>query len=120
MRVRHLVQKPSGCYYQATPAMKRAGIVSESLGKDLTKAIKRAEFLNHQWDRIRRSEEPRTLAPIPGTFNALLAKVEASAEYRDKQPRTREELDYAVKIIRPVFGPQPARSDHSRPLPPLL
>ena len=97
--------------------MKRAGIVSESLGKDLTAAIKRAEYLNDQWDRIRRGDEPTAPAPAPGTFDALVAKVEASAEYRDKRPRTREELDYAVKIIRPVFGPsqlEAITADHCR------
>ena len=47
--------------------------VSESLGEDLSEAIKRAEFLNDQWDRIRRGDEPKTPAPTPGTFDALLA-----------------------------------------------
>ena len=32
---RHFLVKPSGFYFQATPAMKRAGICSEALGKEM-------------------------------------------------------------------------------------
>ena len=32
---RHFVIRPSGIYFQATPAMKRAGIFSEALGKEI-------------------------------------------------------------------------------------
>ncbi len=43
---RHFLVKPSGFYFQATPAMKQAGITSEPLGKEMTAAIARAEALN--------------------------------------------------------------------------
>ena len=60
---RHFVVKESGFYFQATPAMRVAGICSESLGTDMTAAKARAETLNAAWDAIRRGEEPVGKAP---------------------------------------------------------
>lgn len=105
VRVRHLVQKPSGFYFQATPKMKAAGIVSEGLGKDPAIAIKRAEHLNSQWDEIRLCRSDHRPQETPGTFNALISSIQESSEYRDKKPRTKEEFDYAVGIAGEVFGP---------------
>ena len=56
-QVRYLIEKPSGYYYRATPAMKRAGIFSEALGRNLAAAIARAERLNDRWDAIRKGDE---------------------------------------------------------------
>ena len=51
---RHFVIRPSGFYFQATPAMKRGGIFSEALGREITSAVGRAQALNASWDQIRR------------------------------------------------------------------
>jgi integrase len=100
---RHFVVKASGFYFQA---MRKGGIFSESLGTDLTAAKARAETLNASWDTIRRGLEPVAKAPArPGTFGHVVERLRASNEYREKKPRTVEELEYALKILEPLFGP---------------
>ncbi len=102
---RHFVIRPSGIYFQATPAMKRAGIFSEALGKEITAAVARAEALNASWDQIRRGLEPVGKLPaLPGTLSHLVEKLRRSREWSDKAPRTREELEYVLAIIEPIFG----------------
>ena len=102
---RHFLVKPSGFYFQATPAMKRAGIVSEALGREMTAAIARAESLNAAWDEIRLGLEPVTkISPHRGTFSHLVEELRRSAEWSDKGQRTIEELEYAIGVIEPLFG----------------
>ena len=102
---RHFVTRPSGHYFQATPAMKRAGIFSEALGTEMTAAKARAEALNASWDQIRRGLEPVGKRPaLPGTLSHLVEGLRRSREWSDKAPRTREELEYALAIIEPIFG----------------
>lgn len=118
IQVRHLVPKPSGYYFQATPGMRAAGIFSEALGTDLQKAIARAEALNAAWDEIRAGQEQIVAPPPPiGTLAHLVEKLRASSEWRDKAPRTIEELEFALSIIMPVFGPTMLKAitpDHCR------
>jgi integrase len=102
---RHFLVKPSGFYFQTTPAMKQAGITSEPLGKEMTAAIARAEALNAAWDEIRQGLEPVTNRPAHrGTFSHLVEKLRASKEWTDKGQRTIEELEYALGVIEPLFG----------------
>ena len=105
IRVRHFVEKPSGLYFQATPAMKAAGIHSESLGRDMTAALARAEFLNGEWDRIRQGDVTAAKPPAPrGTVARLIQDLRADPEYSDKKPRTREELDSSLTIVEDTLG----------------
>lgn len=109
-KVRHLIEKPSGFYFQATPKMRLAGIFSESLGPDLGSAIVRAEALNTSWDAIRKGEDqPSQDAPRRGTISWLIVELRNSAEWRDKAPATIDEIEYAFGIIEPVFGPTALR-----------
>ena len=39
IKVRHLVWKPSGFYFQPSKSMKRGGFHNESLGKDMAGAV---------------------------------------------------------------------------------
>ncbi len=105
-KTRHFViRPPSGFYFQATPAMKRAGIFSEPLGTEMTVARERARALNAAWDEIRRGLEPVGKRPaLPGTLSHLVEKLRPTTEWTDKAPRTREELEYALGIIEPIFG----------------
>lgn len=101
---RHFVIRRSGFYYQATPAMRRAGITSEALGKEMTAAVARAESLNSAWDDIRQGLEPTGKpSALPGTFSHLVDELRQSAEWRDKAPATIAELEYALDIIEPIF-----------------
>ena len=102
---RHFVTRPSGHYFQATPAMKRAGIFSEALGTEMTAAKARADALNAAWDQIRSGLEPVGKRPaLSGTLSHLVEKLRGSAEWDDKAPRTREELENTLAIIEPIFG----------------
>jgi len=102
---RHFVIRPSGFYFQATPTMRRSGIVSEALGKEITAAVARAEALNAAWDEIRRGLEPAGKRPaLPGTLSHLVEELRRSSEWSDKAPRTIEELEYTLAIIEPIFG----------------
>ena len=102
---RHFVIRPSGFYFQATPAVRRAGIFSEALGKEITASVARAQALNAAWDEIRRGLEPAGKRPtLPGTLSHLVEGLRGSDEWSDKAPRTREELEYALAIIEPIFG----------------
>ncbi|MEE8145150.1 MAG: tyrosine-type recombinase/integrase [Kiloniellales bacterium] len=118
IQVRHLVIKASGYYFQATPAMKTAGIFSESLGKDLETAVARAGVLNKAWDEIRTGREQiASPAPRIGTLAHLIDKLRASSEWSDKAPATIRGLEYALRIIDPVFGPTQLKAitpDHCR------
>ncbi len=102
---RHFVIRPSGFYYQATPTMRRAGITSEALGKEMAAAVARAEALNAAWDDARQGLEPTGKPPaLPGTFSHLVDELRQSAEWRDKAPATIVGLEYALDIILPIFG----------------
>ncbi len=111
--IRHLVPQPNGAYYyQATPAMRAAGMASEALGKDLTAAIQRAGALNDQWDEIRKAlkegkkAEAEGNAPRPGTLDWLTQKMRdpEDPEWAEKGERTIEEIDRALGFLQPIFG----------------
>ncbi len=105
-KTRHLVYRPpSGFYFQATPAMRRAGIFSESLGTEMKTAKARAQALNAAWDEIRHGLEPVGKRPArPGTLSHLVEKLRPTTEWTDKAPATIDELEYALAIIEPIFG----------------
>lgn len=105
IKVRHLVTRPSGHYYQATPAMRAAGIESESLPADPVEAARRAEFLNRCWDELRAARRAgRQATPPAGSFDWLVWRLKQSQEWHDKSERTREEVGRALAELQPVFG----------------
>ena len=118
IKIRHMVARSGAFYFQATPAMRTAGIFSEPLGSSLEKAVARAEALNAAWDEIRTGHEPvATAPPRPGTFAHLVQRLRQSSEWSDKAPATIRGLEYALRIIVPVFGPTPLKAitpDHCR------
>jgi len=111
VRMRHLVRKPSGWYFQATPKMRAAGIRSEPLGRNTAEAVARTEQLNAAWDEIRRHVKEFGYAPgakapaLPGTVEHLVDTLRGSAEWSDKSARTIEEIEGEFKFILDVFGP---------------
>lgn len=109
-KVRHLHQNASGFYFKTTPAMRQAGMVSEALGQDIGPAIERAEQLNALWDEIRAArragqDAPGAAAPRRGSLDWVVAELQKSREWHDKAPRTREEIERALGVLQPVFGP---------------
>lgn len=115
IHVRHLVENAHGFYFQATPKMRAAGIHSEALGKTAGAAIDRAQRLNAEWDRIRRGEEPPKTPPAArGTVARLIQDIRNDPEYRDKAPRTIEELDASLEIVNTRLGEYPIRAINPR------
>lgn len=102
IKVRHLIAKPSGWYFQATPAMIRAGIFSEPLGKSLVRAIERAEYLNAQWDseKVGKPSNPSR----QGTVQWLANEFEKSDWYRVLSDRTKDEADRHIKVVVSALG----------------
>ena len=97
---RHFVVKASGFYYQATPAMRAAGIASESLGTDMTAAKMRADTLNAAWGAIRRGEEPIGKTPaLPGTFGHLVERLRASNESPSTITTTSASSPFTSKVL---------------------
>lgn len=111
IRMRHLIEKPSGYFFQATPKMRQYGIFSEPLGKDPGPAFSKAKRLNDEWDRIRAhlkahgTPPSQRTEPSPGSLDHLIKKLRQSSEWRDKGARTRDEIEGELKVIQPLFGP---------------
>ena len=97
VKIKHLVERNGAFYFQATPKMRRAGIFSEPLGRNLVKAIERTEFLNAQWDAARAGGTSNAVAP--GTVNWLIRDFQNSEWYRVLKQVTQVEADYHLAII---------------------
>ena len=80
IKVRHLIEKPSGFYFQPSKSMKLAGFHNESLGRDAGAAVVRAEELNHEWDQVRAGlrDAPSAPAPPAGTMARLAYDLQRS------------------------------------------
>ncbi len=97
VKIKHLVERNGAFYFQATPAMRQAGVFSEPLGQNRVKAIERAEFLNAEWDAARVGATPKTAAR--GTINWLARDFQESEWYRVLKPVTQVEADFHLAII---------------------
>lgn len=101
LKIRHLVPRNGGYFFQATPAMRKAGIHSEPLGNVLHKAVARAEELNAEWDSIRTGEAS---GPSTVTVERLIKMYEQSSWYQELAPKTVLEVDQAAKLIKAGLG----------------
>ena len=105
IKFRHLVIKPSGCYFQPSKAMRQGGYRAEPLGKDVPDAIARVEAINAEWDALRKGDPVSPALPAQGTLNRLIHDTMQSAEFLDKSASRQTELEYTTAIIAKVFGP---------------
>jgi integrase len=105
IKIRHLVIKPSGCYFQPSKAMRLGGYRAEPLGKDTPAAIARVEAINTDWDATRKGEVVTPTLPASGTMDRLIYDTKMSAEFRDKSLSRQAEIEYTSAIIAKVFGP---------------
>lgn len=105
VRVRHLVERGGAFYFQATPAMRAAQIVSAPLGTDRAAAIAKAEAYNAQWDAFRIDGEK---ARQHGTIRWLIRQYEQSAAYRRLAPKTTREIDRLLAILVRELGDERA------------
>ncbi|MDA1324611.1 MAG: tyrosine-type recombinase/integrase [Proteobacteria bacterium] len=100
--VRHLVERNSAYYFQATPKMRGAGIFSEPLGRDKAKAITRAEYLNAQWAAARLSNPVNTA--YPGTIEWLVRDYEKSDWYGVLAHKTKLQADQHLAVVVSALG----------------
>lgn len=107
IKVRHLISKPSGFYFQPSKSMKIAGFHNESLGRDAGGAVARAEDLNREWDQIRAGRKDAPSAPVPpgGTMARLAYDLQRSRAFLDTSQARQTEVEFSLSIILPVFGP---------------
>ncbi len=109
VKIKHLVERNGAFYFQATPAMRQAGVFSEPLGRNRVKAIERAEFLNAQWDAVRVGAKPNTAAR--GTISWLVKDFQESEWYRVLKSVTQVEADHHLAII--LSAPIASHSAHA-------
>jgi integrase len=116
LRTKRLKDGRRAWFFEATPALRAAGIHSEALGTDRAAAIARAEALNADWDRARgeergtRDRETTSGRHPHGTFSWLCAELRRSTDWADKAARTREDVERALAVLEPVFGPSQCRA----------
>ena len=104
IRVRHLVRRGGGFYFQPSASMRRAGYVAEPLGSDESEAVSRAQALNAEWDTIRSGEREQSTRR-PGSVKALIADWQNSSAYRRLARKTTKGYDAAATTIETKFGP---------------
>jgi integrase len=105
IKIRHLVIKPSGFYFQPSKAMRLAGYRAEPLGTNRADAINRIEAINTEWDALRKGDPVTPNLPTKGTMERLIYDLMQSAEFLDKSAARQAELEYTTGIITKVFGP---------------
>jgi len=106
---RYTTQRKGGWYWEPTKAMRATGLVAQALGKDRAEAFRKAEELNATWDEMRRAEERIDEGIF--TVGRLLKSFEKDpAYYGALAPRTKQEVDYAFKVVHEIFGDVPVKS----------
>ncbi len=103
----HMVQRGAGYYFQAKAAMKRAGIMSEALGKDPDRAAERALQLNAEWNFARGIAGPAE--PRHVTFKQLIRIYQNHTWYKVLAPKTKGEVDPSLRVIEDALGALPVK-----------
>lgn len=86
-------------YWQPSKVAKEAGFKAVALGKDLVVAVKKAEKINREWDRVASGEFLNDAHDI-GTMPWLVAHYKASAHFRLKlKPKTRKSYEWPMSEI---------------------
>ena len=108
-KIRHLVEQSGRFSFKPSRMMRAAGFSGKEFGTDRNQAVEYVETQNAEWDRIRKTiTTPETT--IPGTFSDLIDRFEKDPTwYGKKAHATRDEIDYAFRIIREVLGHHPVR-----------
>ena len=105
-KIRHLLEKPSGFYFQPSKAMSLGGFRAEPLGKDMASAVARVVELNSQWDAIRSGEDNASPAlPVLGTMDRLIYDLKLSPTFLKRSAGRQKNIEETTKIISPIFGP---------------
>ena len=106
IKIRHLLIKrladgEVAFYWNPTRKMRAFGFSPESLGREVVKAVARAEELNRQWDA---AFAGKAEGPVSGTINWLMKDHQQSDRYKNRSAAANEEVDRAFKILGAEFG----------------
>ncbi len=103
LKMRYVLRKPSGYYFNPTPTMREFGLRPESLGTDPTAAAARAALLVEDWDRYRKGDNsPKKTTH--GTISWLVDQYQKAPEYTAYKPKTQREFDRLSGHIVGKFG----------------
>ena len=107
IKVRHLVQRGNGYYWQPATALRQAGWKCRRLPDTLEAAIAEAEKINAELDAWRLGKAEVNNIPKGGTLNSLIYTYTHSNEYRRLAPNTKKDYDYRLSIIEKWGGTVP-------------
>lgn len=102
VKIRHLVKKPSGYYWQPSKAALALGFRAEGLGKVEAAAVRRAEELNAKLDDERGTYREPALKEKSVSW--VVAQYKADQAYTAKAVKTRRGYDQCLAIIEKFCG----------------
>lgn len=100
VKIRHLVRKGAGWYWQPSRTALAAGFRAEALGRNQAEAIRRAEELNAALDAERQDDMPAR----KDTVAWLIGRYRADHAYTSKAPKTRRGYDQCLDLIERFCG----------------
>lgn len=108
LKVRHLVKKNSGYYWQPSTALRKQGWKCRRLADTLEAAIAEAEKLNTELDKWRTGSVEVSTVPVINSISSLIASYKKSKNYRKLANNTRDDYDYRLDLIEKWAGKVPA------------
>lgn len=103
LKVKRVRTKPSGYFWQPTPAVKALGFVAEALGKDPVAAAARAQALNRDVAAVRKQPAGRPKW-LPGSIAELIDLYQATPRWLQPPPvglapRTKRDYQQSFDLI---------------------
>jgi integrase len=119
-KIKSLYKRGGGSwYFEPSKAMRRAGFSGKPFGNDYNAARDYVLKQLEEWDKIKDGREDCDVVE-GGSFIWLIARFQDDPTwYKDKAPRTREEMDFVFNIIEKLFGARlvvTAKRRHARAL----
>lgn len=99
LKIRYMRRRKGAFYYIPNAAMTVAGFRCEPLGRDMARAIERAEALNSQWDRIKAGLEAQPDPAPRGSLAWLIERYRGSTWFRDLAETTTQEAERQIAYL---------------------
>ncbi len=107
LKVRHLIKRNSGYYWQPSTALRQAGWKCRRLANTFEAAIAEAEKINADVDKWRSGAVEVATVPVVNSVSALIASYKKSKNYRKLADNTKEDYDYRLELIDKWAGKVP-------------
>lgn len=102
MKVRHVIHKPSGWYWNPSKSARALGFRPEALGKDEAGALIRAQALNLRLDEERTRDIPPSLRE--GSVSSLASLYRSDPSYTELARTTKRSYEQALSAIEKWCG----------------